>query len=379
VIRAGVSQASMPVPFVDLGVDHRALKQAILDDVSTLVDSGEFTNGAAVAAFEQAFADFCGAAHCVGTSNGLDALRLALLAADVAPGDEVVVPAHTFAATFEAVIQAGAVPVAADVAETDYNLDLEAAANVIGDRTRFLLPVHLYGQMADMRSLQRLADRHGIALIEDACQAHGAARDGIRAGAGGLAAAFSFYPAKNLGAIGDAGAVVTADPEVAARVRSLREHGQVGKYEHRFVGYTARLDTIQALVLLRKLPLLRGWNARRRAIAGLFHEALGGVGDLRLPPVPSGSDPVWHLYVVRTAEPERLAAFLAARGIETGRHYPQPPHLAAAFEQLGYRAGSFPVTERLAREVLSLPIHAGMRDVQVEAVVEAVESYFRGG
>ena len=367
------------VPFLDLGPSHRDLAPSLLEDFAELIESGAFTNGPAVAEFEQAFAAYCGAAYCVGTASGLDALRLALIALELEPGDEVIVPASTFVATLEAVTQAGGTPVVADVGEDDYNLDPAAAEAAIGPRTRALLPVHLYGQLADLERLSALAEQHGLAVVEDACQAHGARRDGRAAGATGLAGAFSFYPAKNLGAMGDAGALVTSDEELAARARMLREHGQTRKYRHEAEGWTARLDTIQALVLLRKLPLLDGWNEQRRAAAAFYSEALAGVGDLRPPAVAAGSEPVWHLYVVRTATPESLAEHLAADGISTGRHYPEPPHLSPAYARLGHRLGSFPVSEALAAEGLSLPIFPGIETAQLEAVADSVRRYFGGG
>jgi len=365
------------VPLVDLGLVHATTKNELLAEIAELVDSGLFVNGPQVAEFEAEFAAWCGMLHCVGTASGLDALRLALVALGLAPGDEVVLPAMTFVATAEAVTQAGARPVLADIADTDWNLDPAAAAAALTDRTRLILPVHLYGQMADTRALVQVAAGHGLGLVEDACQAHGAERDGVRAGTAGVAAAFSFYPAKNLGAMGDAGALVTGDEELAGEVRALREHGQRRKYDHDVEGWTARLDTIQALVLLQKLPLLESWNEQRRRAAVLYTEALAGIGDIVLPPVPPGSEPVWHLYVVRTAEPERLADFLAARGIASGRHYPLPVHLTRAYTHLGYREGAFPVAESLARSCLSLPIFPGITDGQVEAVVDAATDFFR--
>ena len=249
-----------------------------------------------------------GVAYCVGVGSGLDALRLGLLATGIEPGAEVVVPAATFVATLEAVTQAGGVPVVVDVSEDDYCLDPAGAAAAVGPRTHALMPVHLYGQLADMRELRRVADGAGIAIIEDACQAHGATRVGERAGASGVAGAFSFYPGKNLGAAGDAGALVTRDAEVATRVRALREHGQTAKYVHACEGWTSRLDTIQALVLLHKLPELETWNGQRRDAAAFYTDALSEVGDLRLPPVAAGSSPVWHLYVVRTSDPDGLGS-----------------------------------------------------------------------
>ena len=283
----GSGKTTADVPFLNLSYSHAPLKAAILEEFSSLIDSGAFTNGSQVAAFEKAFAEFCGSQHCVGTGSGLDALRLALIAAGVQPGDEVILPANTFAATLEAVIQAGAQPVIADITESDYNLDQAGVEAAITPRSRFLLHVHLYGQLADMGALTSIARERSLAIIEDACQAHGAERDGFRAGTGGLVGCFSFYPGKNLGAFGDAGACVTDYEGFAALVRALREHGQRRKYFHDFEGYTSRLDTIQAIALSHKLPLLAGWNEERRAAASFYTQALNGVGDLVLPPVPA--------------------------------------------------------------------------------------------
>jgi dTDP-4-amino-4,6-dideoxygalactose transaminase len=367
------------VPFLDLTPVHAALKARFLKELSALIDTNDFINGPPVIKFERAFAAYCEARECVGTSSGLDALRLALLAIGLEEGDEVLVPASTFIATLEAVTQAGGVPVLVDVLEEDYNIDPGGVDAAITARSRSLIPVHLYGQMADMRALARIAEGHGLSMIEDACQAHGAARDGLRPGAAGVAAAFSFYPAKNLGAIGDGGALLTNDEELASMVRALREHGQTEKYRHDFEGYTARLDSVQALVLLLKLPLLDQWNDERKAVARLYSDALDGIGDLRLPPTPSGSDPVWHVYVVRTSSPQTLAAFLRDGGIATARHYPEPPHLSQAFAWLGHRRGEFPVSEAIADECLSLPIFPGMSEGQVSAVVDSITRFFRNG
>ncbi|HWB56877.1 MAG TPA: DegT/DnrJ/EryC1/StrS family aminotransferase [Gaiellaceae bacterium] len=372
--------APTAVPFLDLRPSNGPLAPALLDEIAELVETGAFTNGPQVAAFEEAFASYCGMPLCVGMGSGLDALRLALVGAGLERGDEVLVPAQTFVATYEAVTQAGGLPVVADVSEADYGLDPDAAADALSPRTRFVMPVHLYGQMADMRALGALAARHGLAIVEDACQAHGARRDGIGAGTAGLAAAFSFYPGKNLGAFGDAGALVTGDAELARQAVALREHGQSRKYAHDVEGYTARLDSIQALVLSRKLALLDSWNDERRAAAAYYTAELAGVGDLRLPPVAPGSDPVWHLYVVRTADPAALAGALRAQGIGSGRHYPEPPHLSRAYAYLGHRSGAFPAAEALARECLSLPLFPGIGEDQLAAVVGAIAEHFdRGG
>jgi dTDP-4-amino-4,6-dideoxygalactose transaminase len=364
---------------MDLGRVHAELREQMLEDIAELLDSSTFINGPQVLAFEQAFAAFAGARRCVGVASGLDALRLALIAAELEPGDEVIVPAQTFVATFEAVVQAGGTPIVVDVSEADYNMDLAAADAATTSRTRVLLPVHLYGQMADMERARSVARRHELTLVEDACQAHGAVRDGHRAGTAGVAGAFSFYPSKNLGAIGDAGVVITDDETLATRVGALRQHGALAAYDHVASGYTARLDSVQAVALLRKLPFLERWNEQRAAAARFYAKQLGDVGDLRLPPVPVGSAPAWHLYVVRTAEAERLASFLAERGVETARHYPEPPHLTRAFSFLGYRRSSFPVAEAIAREGLSLPLFPGISEAEEAAVVDGIRDFFDHG
>jgi dTDP-4-amino-4,6-dideoxygalactose transaminase len=365
------------VPFLDLSAVNALVAEGVVEDVEALLRSGAFTNGPQVAEFEEAFASYCGSTHCVGVASGLDALRLALVGMGVGPGDEVLVPAMTFVATFEAVTQARAVPVPVDISDQDYGMDPAAAAAAVGARTRAVMPVHLYGRLADMPPLASLAEAHELEIVEDACQAHGASRGYARAGTTGRTGAFSFYPAKNLGAMGDAGALVTNDSELADRVRALREHGQRRKYEHDVVGWTSRLDTIHAAVLLRKLPRLDEWNAQRRAAADLYAEGLSGVGDLKLPDVRDRGQ-VWHLFVVRTEDRDGLAAHLAERGIGTGRHYPEPPHLSEAYRQLGYAKGSFPVAERTAGQCLSLPIFPGITEAQVEQVVEGVDSWFAG-
>jgi dTDP-4-amino-4,6-dideoxygalactose transaminase len=373
------SGSQVSVPFVDLEPMTRVVREPLLAALAELIDTGTFVNGPAVTRFEEEFAACCGQRYCVGLASGLDALRLALAAFGVGAGHEVIVPAMTFVATFEAVAQVGATPVPVDVRSNDVGIDVEAAAAAMTARTRAILPVHLYGQMADMRQLRTIAEPHGVPLLEDAAQAHGASRDGLRAGSAGDAAAFSFYPSKNLGAMGDAGALVTGDEDVARRVRALREHGETSKYRSDFVGWTARLDAMQAVVLTHKLPFLEGWNEQRRQAALAYHETLAGLGDLQLPTEVSGAQHVWHLYTVRTADPEALAAFLRDRGVATGRHYPEPPHLSGAFSSLGYAAGSFPVAEAVARETLSLPIHPGITTQQVEYVADTIRAFFANG
>lgn len=368
----------MQVPFVDFSLMHAPLKAAILDEFDALIDSGAFTNGPDVAAFEAEFGAYCRTSECVGLASGLDALRLSLQADGIGPGDEVIVPAQTFIATVEAVSQTGATPVLVEVGEDDANIDPAAAAAAVGSRTRAILAVHLYGQMADVHALADICSQRGIDLHEDAAQAHGARLDGAGPGEVGRVASFSFYAGKNLGAFGDAGAAATDDPELAARLRMLREHGQPRKYEHDHVGWTARLDTMQAIVLRHKLRALDEWNEQRRAAAALYGELLDGVGDLRLPAVREGSEPVWHLYAARTQDPDALAAFLRERGVATGRHYPVPIHLTRAYADLPYSPGDFPVAEAWAREELSLPMFPGLSEEQVHLVADAVKAFFDG-
>jgi dTDP-4-amino-4,6-dideoxygalactose transaminase len=347
------------VPFLDLTRSNSPVRDSVLAELGEVIDTNAYTNGPQVVAFEGAFASYCGKAHCIGVASGLDALRLAL-AAEIEPGERVAVPAATFAATFEAITQAGGVPVPVEVRDEDALIDADA----IPEGIRVVVPVHLYGRVADPLP--------GYTVIADACQAHGA-----RGAAEGLAAAFSFYPGKNLGAFGDAGALVTDDAALAARVRALREHGQTAKYHHEHEGWTARLDTFQAVALLHKLPRLDQENASRRAAAALYGDALAEVGDLQLP-APAGDEHVWHLYVVRTADPDALASFLRERGVATGRHYPVPPHLSPAYDRLGHTEGSFPVAERLSRECLSLPIFPRITESEVAHVTDVVAAYFDG-
>ena len=369
------------VPFVDLGPSNGAVKGRVLERIDEMIDRGDFTNGEAVAEFERALAGHVGRQHCVAVSSGLDALRLSLLASRLDRSDGVIVPAMTFAATFEAVIQAGGTPLVVDVADDDYNLEVAGTELAAANGATHILPVHLYGQMADMRGLSGVAERHGLDIVEDACQAHGARRDSLSAGSVGLTAVFSFYPTKNLGAMGDGGALLTDDDALAEHARALRVHGETRKYHHEYVGYTARLDTMQAVVLLEKLPLLETWNGERRVAAEFYTDTLADLESLglRLPPEPAGSESVWHLYVVRTSDREQLAAFLADQGIQTGRHYPEPPHLAPAYRNLGLGPGDFPVAEALAREGLSLPLFPGITETQLARVCEAVRTFFAMG
>ena len=370
----------MHVPFVDLKAQARELHDEFDAALWSVIDRAAYTMGPELKEFEAAFAALCGCDYAVGVSSGTDAVKLALLAADVGPGDEVFVPVNTFIATAEAVSHIGAVPVFVDCLEETALIDpaaLEAAAAEHEGLATAVIPVHLYGQPCDMDAIQEVADRHGLAVVEDACQAHGALYKGRPCGSLGVAAAFSFYPGKNLGALGDGGAVTTNRPELAERLRLLRNHGQADKYTHTLIGYCDRLHNLQAALLNVKLARLAGWNEARRAAAQRYARMLQGIAGVR--PIGTSDDaiPVFHLYVVRLLG--RDAAFrdairerLAEVGVESGIHYPVPLHLQPAYAHIGHRPGDFPVAERLAAEILSLPMFPEITEEQQDYVVSAL-------
>jgi dTDP-4-amino-4,6-dideoxygalactose transaminase len=364
----------MLVPFLDPGAQWRELEPELSTALARVGARGVYLHGPELEAFEAEFAAWCGAARCAAVGSGLDALRLALVAAGVGPGDEVIVPAHTFIATWLAVTEAGARPVGADVDPATGLVDPADVAARVGPRTRAIIPVHLYGRVAPMVALRAIADRHGLFLLEDAAQAHGASLGVRRAGTLAHAAAFSFYPGKNLGALGDGGAVVTADAALDRRVRMLRNYGAERKYVHEVRGVNSRLDELQASVLRVKLRQLDAWNARRRLVASVYEAALRG-GPVTPPESPRDGAHAWHLYVVRTPERDALAQHLAAAGVQTLVHYPVPPHLSGAYRDLGLRRGAFPVTERLCDEVLSLPIGPHLDAAQAAAVAAQVNAF----
>jgi dTDP-3-amino-3,4,6-trideoxy-alpha-D-glucose transaminase len=329
--------------------------------------------GPEVEAFEAEFSDFCGADHCIGVGNGLDALKLVLQAMDIGRGDEVIVPAFTFIATWLAVSAVGARPVAVDCRLDSANIDAEKIEAAITSRTRAIIPVHLYGQPSDMNAISRIADRHDIRVIEDAAQAHGAVYRGERAGRLADAAVFSFYPAKNLGACGDGGAIVTDDVDVATRLSKLRNYGSVEKYSHDLCGGNSRLDELQAAVLRAKLHRLPEWNARREKLAARYLEKLGGISRLDLPVPSDHVRPSWHLFVIRHPDRDGLRERLLYRNIETGIHYPVPPYASGAYGNNSYCAASYPVAERLSQTVLSLPIGPHMPEKDIGNVISAVK------
>jgi len=362
----------MRVPLVDLVAQQREIADEIAPRIQDVLDSGSFIGGPAVAEFEHAYARYIGVEHVVGVANGTEALELALRAAGVERADEVILPANTFIATAEAVSRIGAVPVPVDVDPDQLLIDPPLAEQAITARTTAIVPVHLFGQTAPMERVGKLAEEYGLAVVEDAAQAHGASRSGSPAGGFGFAAATSFYPGKNLGAAGDAGAVLTNDDDVAARVRKIAAHGSDRKYVHDVVGFNSRLDAVQAVVLHAKLLRLAEWNDMRRTAADRYFELLANVRGLRLPkPDPTNSD-VWHLFVVQVDDRDRVLAELNGAGVGAGVHYPHPVHLTGAYAHLGYRSGDFPVAEAAADRILSLPLYPHITAEQQQFVVDSL-------
>lgn len=364
----------IPAPLADPHGTFAAERRSLLGAFATVLDSGTYILGEQVAAFEREWASFCSSAHAVGVSSGTDALALALRAVGVGPGDEVLVPAMTAVATWMAVAQIGARPVGVDVDPERCAIDPDLAARAVGPRTRAIVAVHLFGQPADTPRLAAVASAAGVPLIEDAAQAHGARVDGVRVGSLGAAAAFSFYPTKNLGAMGDAGAVTTSSAELAERLRQLRQYGWRTREDAELTGVNARLDEIQAALLRVLLPGLEAATRRRAEIADAYVEALADIPELVLPARVGGSDPVWHLFVVRHPRRQRLATELAAAGVATAVHYAPAPPFNSAFRAEGWHEGDFPIAERHAATALSLPMHPHLSDEQVQAVIAATKA-----
>jgi dTDP-4-amino-4,6-dideoxygalactose transaminase len=367
---------AVKVPFVDLRAQHASLRAALEPRFAELLATCNFILGEPVVRFEQDFARFVRAADAVGVGSGLDALRLALQAFDVGPGDEVIVPANTFIATALAVSQVGARAVLVDCDAETFTIDVARIESAITPKTKAIIPVHLTGQAADMDPILAIARARGLRVIEDAAQAHGALYKGKPCGSLGDAGCFSFYPGKNLGACGDAGAVVTNDRDCAARLRRLRNYGQERKYVHVEQGSNSRLDTIQAAVLAAKLPHLAGWNGRRYAHAQAYRRALAGVGDLVFQREAEYSTHIYHLFVVQTARRDALQEHLRAAGVETIIHYPIPIHLQQAYASLGHAPGAFPAAERLASSMLSLPMYPELTTELLNHVADSVRSFY---
>ncbi|WHT21637.1 DegT/DnrJ/EryC1/StrS family aminotransferase [Crossiella sp. CA-258035] len=364
----------MTVPFLDLKAPHEELRAGLDAAYRRVLDSGWFLLGPELAAFEAEFAAYCEAEHCVAVGSGCDALELVLRALDIGPGDEVIVPSATFIASWLAVSAVGATPVPVEPDEQTQLIDPKQVEAAITARTKAIMPVHLYGQPADIDALGEIAAAHGLHVVEDAAQAHGARYKGRRVGAGSLAAGFSFYPGKNLGALGDGGAVVTSSAELADKLRLLRNYGSRVKYQHEIQATNSRLDELQAAMLRVKLPVLDRWNARRQQIAERYLRELAGIDGLALPVVAEWAEPVWHLFVVRCEHRESVQERLTAAGIGTLIHYPVPVHRSPAYASGAW--GELPVAERLAEQVLSLPIGPHLPDEQVDAVISAVRAAF---
>lgn len=397
----------MKVPILDLKPAYDELRSELDAAYRRVMESGWLLLGKELEAFETEYAASIGVKHCIGVANGLEAMQLVLMARGIGPGDEVIVPSHGYIATWLAVTHSGATPVPCEPDPQTYNLDPARLTALITPRTKAILPIHLYGQTADMPAINAIAARHNLFVLEDAAQSHGAAikaerlKDGktesdlvpnqprfqpfspsglspfLQAGALGHAAGVSFYPSKNLGALADGGAVTTHDDALADKIRHLRNYGSKVRYHNEYLGLNSRLSELQAAFLRAKLPHLPAWNARRAALAARYLEKLRGVGDFTLPFVPSWASPVWHLFVIRTAHRDALQAHLTARGIGTQIHYPIPPHLSKAYAGAGWKRGDFPLAEKFAAEVLSLPIGPHVTTEQVDFVCASVHEFFR--
>jgi dTDP-4-amino-4,6-dideoxygalactose transaminase len=365
----------LSIPFNDLSIQWRQIEGKALPDIHRLFESGAFSLGPFVAQFEQAAADYLGIAHAIGVNSGTSALHLALIAAGIGPGDKVLIPSHTFVATAWGVLYVGAMPVLCDIEEESANIDLADAERRLDAGVKAIIPVHLYGQPADMAGVMAFAARHRLIVIEDAAQAIGARFDRRCVGTFGLCGCYSFYPAKNLGAAGEAGLIVTADDAIARRLRALRHHAQSERYVHTELGFNYRMEGMQGLILGHKLPLLDSWTDGRRTLARAYHERLAG-WPLTLPQVVY-DDHVFHLYVVRSKDRDRLRDYMGRAGIETGLHYPLPLHSQPALTRFVADAQSFPVADRYARECLSLPLFVGMTEMQVDRVCETIRRFYR--
>jgi dTDP-4-amino-4,6-dideoxygalactose transaminase len=360
------------VPFMDLNAAHAEMRPELDAAVRRTFDSGWYLLGEELVRFEADFAAYCGTAHCVGVASGLSAIELALRGLGVGPGDEVIVPAYTWVASWLGVSGIGATPVGVDADPDTWSIDPTRIEAAVGPRTKAILPVHLRGEPVDAEAIQKVADKYGLVVVEDAAQAHGARVRGRRVGALGDAAAFSFYPSKNLGALGDGGAVTTDDTELADQLRLLRNYGTRNRYEIEVAGVNSRLAEIQAAVLAAKLPRLDGWNARRARLAAVYDETLAGAPGVRLPRPPAWAEPVWHLYVVALEDRDRIRDALREEGVEALVHYPVLPHLSPAYAELGLGPGTFPEAERLADSVLSLPLYPQLNEETCSRVARLV-------
>ena len=366
----------MKIPFLDLRAAYDELRVDLDEAFRRVMESGRYVLGQEVEAFEIEFATYCGVKHCVGVGNGLDALHLIIRAMEIGTGDEVIVPANTYIATWLAVSYAGATPVPIEPDERTYNIDPTLIEKAITKKTKAILPVHLYGKPADMDPIMALANKYGLKVIEDAAQAHGARYKGRRAGGLGDAAGFSFYPTKNLGAHGDGGAVTTNNDDLAEKVRLLRNYGSKKKYYNELKGVNSRLDELQAALLRAKLKKLDEWNQRRTIIATKYLNELRGHANLTLPQVLAWAEPAWHLFVVKSRQRERFTRHLSENNVETIIHYPIPPHLSDAYKELNHKRGDFPVTEAIANTIISIPIGPHIVMSQCDQIINSIKACY---
>lgn len=364
----------MNIPFLDVLASYNELKNEIDASISRVLGSGTYILGPEVEIFEENYSRFCNSNHCVALGNGLDAVYLSLASIGIKAGDEVIVPANTFIATWMAVTRCGAVPVPVDPILDTYNIDSKSIEKCITKKTKAIVLVHLYGQPVDIDPILELARERNLRVIEDAAQAHGAKYKDASIGAHSDIVAWSFYPSKNLGAMGDSGAITTNDSDLASRIRSLGNYGSSGKYEHVIQGVNSRMDPVQAAILNTKLEHLEAWNNRRKALAKRYSEGLSNT-DCILPVVPEWADPVWHLYVIRNKNRDKLKIYLEDAGVGCSIHYPVPPHLQKAYENLSYRQGDFPVTESISQQVLSLPIGPHLSTDDQDRVIDLLQSF----
>jgi len=366
------------IPFVDLKGQYRRYKDEFLAAIHDTLDNTAFIGGPALKRFETGFAELCGTKHCVGVGNGTDAIYLALRALGVSAGDEVITACNTFIATGEAISMTGATPVFVDVHDDTGLMNLDLVEAAITEKTKAIVPVHLYGQLVPMKPLMALANKHNLLVVEDSAQAHAAIEDGVRAGAAGNAGCFSFYPGKNLGAYGDGGGVVTNDPELEKKIRMLANHGRADKFGHLMEGVNSRLDGLQAAILEVKLRHIETWTAERRAAAKRYDALLADVPGVRLPTVRTDGAHAFHLYVIRLDDRDGLRAYLGTQNIQSGIHYPVPLHQLKAYEHLGYKTGAFPVAEAMAPQMCSLPMSPELTEAQQVRVAEAVKAFVGG-
>lgn len=363
------------IKYYDLKTIHGLIREELEEAYHSVLSSGIYILGDVLERFENQWADYCGTKYCIGVANGLEALFLSLKALDIGQGDEVIVPANTYIATWLAVSHAGAKPVPVECDPRTYNIDPNRIESSITPRTRAIIPVHLYGQPADMDAIMDIAERYELYVIEDSAQAHGACYKGKKCGSMGHLSAWSFYPSKNLGALGDGGAITTNDAKLANRIRYLRNYGSIEKYKHDYIGFNSRLDTLQASFLLVKLKTLDDWNNTRKHQAQLYFEGLNDFSGVVLPVVPDWAESVWHIFAIRHPRRDELRQYMKARGIETLIHYPIPPHLSGAYLSFGWKEGDFPITEEIARTELSLPIGPHLKDEEIFYIVEVIKDF----